>query len=181
MPFTVTKLARACSLSRTTVLYYEKIGLLGPARRSEGNYRLYSVSDLERLRQICLYRNAGLQLGDIRVVLTRVRGDAAVVLKRRLAELSAEIERLREHQRAIGRLLKDTDQLRRFPVVTKEKWVEVMRAAGFTEEDMHRWHREFEAAAPQEHQEFLEFLHIPAAEIVSIRDWSRKGAGPSAS
>jgi hypothetical protein len=38
---------------------------------------------------------------------------------------------------------------------------------------MHRWHAEFEKAAPAEHQEFLEFLHIPAAEICTIRDWSR--------
>jgi hypothetical protein len=40
---------------------------------------------------------------------------------------------------------------------------------------MHRWHREFEKSAPDEHQEFLEFLHIPAEEIKSIREWSRSG------
>jgi hypothetical protein len=54
-------------------------------------------------------------------------------------------------------------------MVTKEKWVSVMRSAGFTDEDMHRWHAVFEKAAPEEHQEFLEFLHIPPAEIQSIR------------
>lgn len=175
MPLTVTKLANACRLSRSTVLYYESIGLLKPPRRSSGNYRVYADSDLERLRQICLYRAAGLKPGDIRVVLDTTGGDAAEVLKRRLMELGGEIERLRDHQRAIARLLKDPDQLRRFPVVTKEKWVEVMRAAGFTDDDMHRWHVQFEASAPQEHQEFLEFLHIPPAEVQSIRDWSRKG------
>jgi hypothetical protein len=44
---------------------------------------------------------------------------------------------------------------------------------------MHRWHVEFERAAPAEHQEFLEFLHIPVAEIRTIRDWSARG-GPDA-
>ena len=34
---------------------------------------------------------------------------------------------------------------------------------------------EFERSAPQEHQEFLEFLHIPAAEIETIRQQSRTG------
>jgi hypothetical protein len=43
---------------------------------------------------------------------------------------------------------------------------------------LHRWHAEFEKAAPDEHQEFLEFLHIPAAEIRSIRDSSRGSTGP---
>lgn len=175
MPLTVTSLARTCGLSRTTVLYYESIGLLKPARRSAGNYRLYGDSDVARLRQICMYRAAGLELADVRSVLDRARSDAAGVLKRRLAELSGEIETLRDHQRAIARLLKDTDQLRRFSMVTKQKWVEVMRAAGFTDDDMHRWHAQFEKSAPREHQEFLEFLHIPADEVQSIREWSRKG------
>jgi hypothetical protein len=58
-------------------------------------------------------------------------------------------------------------------MVTKDKWVEVMRAAGFSEEQMRRWHMEFEKAAPAEHQEFLEFLHIPAEEVSRIRAWSR--------
>jgi len=174
MPLTVTNLARACGLSRSTVLYYEAMGLLKPARRSTGNYRLYGEKDLQRLRQICIYRGAGLKLGHIRSILDEAPSGAAGILKRRLVELSGEIERLRDHQRAIARLLKDTDQLRRFPMVTKEKWVEVMRAAGFTDDDMHRWHAQFEKSAPREHQEFLEFLHIPPEEVQSIRDWSRK-------
>jgi DNA-binding transcriptional MerR regulator len=149
---------------------------LKPARRSAGNYRLYGKNDLDRLRQICIYRGAGLKLGDIRSILEPARGDAASVLKRRLLELSDEIEKLRNHQRAIARLLKETDQLRRFPMVTKQKWVEVMRAAGFTDDDMHRWHAQFEKSAPGEHQEFLEFLHIPSDEVQTIRQWSRKTA-----
>ena len=43
----------------------------------------------------------------------------------------------------------------------------------FSEDDMRRWHMEFEKSAPSEHQEFLEFLHIPSDEITKIRDWSR--------
>jgi hypothetical protein len=58
-------------------------------------------------------------------------------------------------------------------MVTKEKWTSIMSAAGFSEEDMWRWHKEFEKSAPAEHQEFLEFLHIPAEEIASIRKRSR--------
>jgi hypothetical protein len=60
---------------------------------------------------------------------------------------------------------------------TKEKWVSIMNAAGFEEADMHRWHVEFERSAPDEHQEFLEFLHIPKEEIASIREWSRDEGG----
>lgn len=172
MPLTITKLARACGLSRTTVLYYESLGLLRAVRRSAGNYRMYSDADLARLREVCAYRASGLKLGDIRSILDRPRSEAAGVLQRRLREIAGEIEMLREHQRAIARLLGETNRLRRNRMVTKEKWVEIMRAAGFSEEQMHRWHREFEKAAPAEHQEFLEFLHIPSADLKKIREWS---------
>ena len=58
-------------------------------------------------------------------------------------------------------------------MITKEKWTQIMHDAGLTEDAMHRWHAEFEKSAPQEHQEFLKFLHIPAEEVSSIREWSR--------
>ncbi len=60
-------------------------------------------------------------------------------------------------------------------MVTKDKFVAILKAAGIKEDQMSRLHSEFEKTAPQEHQEFLEFLHIPAAEIAVIREKSRKG------
>jgi len=170
---TVTKLARRFNLSRGTLLYYESIGLLQAPGRTAGNYRAYGDKHLERLRQICEYRAAGLTLEDIRALLRKPDNDAASVLKRRLAALNGEIERLREHQRAILKLLQVKNSIWRTEMITKEKWTSIMRASGFSEDDMHRWHAEFERMAPDEHREFLEFLHIPEEEIRSIREWSR--------
>jgi hypothetical protein len=95
-------------------------------------------------------------------------------LKRRLLELDREIETLREHQNAILRLLQAGDGTWRTLDMTKEKWVSIMHAAGFKEEDMRRWHKQFEQQAPEEHQQFLEYLQIPADEIGKIRGWSRE-------
>jgi DNA-binding transcriptional MerR regulator len=131
--------------------------------------------NLRRLQQICAYRDAGLKLEDIRAILDRPEDDASSVLKRRLIEINGEIETLRNHQRAILQLLRSYDFNERTDMNTKEKWVSVMKAAGFTEADMQRWHAAFEKSAPEEHQEFLEFLHIPKEEIATIREWSRKG------
>jgi len=172
---TVSRLARHCGLSRSTVLYYESIGLLKPARRSAGNYRVYTDKDAARLRRIRLWRDTGLTLEDIRALLNQPDSDATAILKRRLEALSAEIERLRGHQLAIAALLGQSAKFRRSEVVTKDKLVSIMRTAGLTEADMHRFHAEFEKSAPQEHQEFLEFLHIPADEAKAIREASRKG------
>lgn len=174
--WTVSRLAQACGLSRTTILYYESIGLLRPAARTAANYRRYSDKDVQRLQQICAYRNAGLKLTDIAALLDRREDCAAAILQRRLVELDAEIERIRGHQRAIIQLLKGDAYLGEAGAITKERWTRVMAAAGMSEDDMWRWHAEFETSAPLEHQQFLEFLRIPGQEIAAIRQASREAA-----
>lgn len=167
----VTQLARSCGVSRGTILHYEAIGLLRKASRSGANYRCYGDDDLQRMRRICSLRNAGLKLEDIRELLDGAHDDGARVLERRFAEIDREIAVLRAHQYAIIGLLKSD---RRTEDMTKEKWVEIMKATGFSEEDMRRWHQQFEKAAPDDHQEFLEYLKIGAEEIAHIRTWSRQ-------
>ena len=174
--FTVSKLAERCGLSRSTVLYYESVGLLEPARRSASNYRRYGERDLERLKRICGYRAAGLKIEDIKAILDRPANDAVSVLNRRLIDLSGEIETLRGHQRAILKLLVNRNSFEG-EIMTKDKWVTIMRASGFTDDDMHRWHAEFERSAPEDHQEFLQYLHIAPEEIRAIREWIRGRAG----
>ena len=169
----VTQIARRCGLSRTTILYYESCGLLKPALRSAAEYRLYGAKEVERLEQIRLYRSVGMSVRDIQLMLTSPNSDAAGLLKRRLRELEQEIGELRAHQQAILRLLR-SKKIRRTDEMTKEKWVAIMKSAGFSEHDMHRWHREFERSDPEEHQQFLQYLHIPEKEIQSIREWSKK-------
>ena len=170
---TVTALAKRCGVSRSTLLHYESLGLLRRPPRTAGNYRAYGQQDVARVQQIGVYRKVGLGLAAIRSLVDRPGSDAAGILRRRLVDIDAEIERLRGHQRAILRLLQQSHSFRRHQMITKDKFVAIMRAAGFTEDEMQRWHREFEKAAPAEHQEFLEILHIPADEIARIREWSR--------
>src|SRR5512142_1065333 len=110
---TASTLAKRCGLSRSTLLYYESIGLLRRPPRTGGNYREYGERDLVRLQQIGVYRKVGLSLAAIRTVLDRPPNDAAAVLERRLTEIDGDIEMLRGHQRAILRLLKRSRAFRR--------------------------------------------------------------------
>jgi hypothetical protein len=75
---------------------------------------------------------------------------------------------LRESVRVNG-VVSKTFKHKEQNVVDKQRWVEIMRAAGFTEEEMREWHRQFEQMEPLAHQEFLESLGIPPAEISRIR------------
>ncbi|MCE9848961.1 MerR family transcriptional regulator [Aeromonas allosaccharophila] len=167
---TITRLARELGLSRTTLLYYERLGLLLPALRGENGYRRYGEAELERGRQIASFRTMGLPLEEIGTLLT-ARLESHSCLDGHLLRLDQEIAELRRQQRAI--ILYRQQTLEEIPMVDKARWVAIMQAAGMTEEMMRNWHIQFEKMEPQAHQEFLESLQIPAAEIAAIRTWSR--------
>jgi len=55
------------------------------------------------------------------------------------------------------------------PIVKRDTFVEILKAAGITDEQMATLHSQFEEKAPEDHQRFLEALGIPQSEIVKIR------------
>ena len=67
--YSISQLARACGLSRSTLLYYDRLGLLKPSGRTGSGYRYYSKAEQKRLQRIGHFRQAGLTLKQIRAVL----------------------------------------------------------------------------------------------------------------
>ena len=62
----IQEVAAETGLTTRTIRYYEELGLLKPAARSEGSYRLFDPDDLERLRFIKGLRDdAGFSLAEI--------------------------------------------------------------------------------------------------------------------
>jgi MerR family transcriptional regulator, thiopeptide resistance regulator len=171
---TIGQLARRHRLSRSTLLYYDRIGLLRPSARSVANYRRYSAADAERLAKICLYRQTGLSLREIHALLGGSSRQLAGRLEAQLAGIAAQIEALRDRQRLIVRLLGRPELLAKAGALNRARWVKLLEAAGFTDEDKHRWHAAFERTAPAEHQKFLEYLCIPEDEIREIRESSKQ-------
>ena len=66
----IQEAAAEVGLTPRSVRYYEELGLLKPAARSEGDYRLYDATDVERLRFIKGLRDdAGFSLAEIAELL----------------------------------------------------------------------------------------------------------------
>jgi DNA-binding transcriptional MerR regulator len=62
----IQEVATELGLTTRSIRYYEELGLLSPAARSQGAYRLYDASDVERLRFIKALRDdAGFSLAEI--------------------------------------------------------------------------------------------------------------------
>lgn len=101
--FTIGALARSAEVNIDTVRFYERQGLLRPAPRTAGGYRVYSETDAQRLRFIRRAKTLGFSLEDIAELLRLTEDDhdrAAVkaVAERRVADLErriAELEKMR--------------------------------------------------------------------------------------
>ncbi|WP_104401679.1 MerR family transcriptional regulator [Vibrio penaeicida] len=166
---TVTQLAREFGISRATILYYEREGLLSPANRTDNGYRWYGTKEIERLKAVTSYRSYGLPVSSIRELLDQKGKSQTQILKEHFSQLEKEIQTLRNQQKAIVTLLQEPEMLNE-QAVTKERWVQIMEATGFNKSDMVTWHQKFEEMEPSEHHKFLQSLGIDDEEIQRIRD-----------
>ena len=171
---TISKLGQKFGLSRATILYYEREGLLEPASRAANGYRWYGDKEIARMQQIVDFRSYGVSVKDIRNLLDRDSDQThEQILRRRFSQMETEIQDLRRQQHALVAILKQEPPVPQVSM-SKDRWTAIMRAAGMSDEDMHHWHCEFEAREPKAHQEFLESLNLDDEEIRRIRDWSVK-------
>lgn len=161
-------------VSRTTVLYYERKGLITPAARASNGYRQYGERELERSRAILAYRSYGIPVNEIANLLHQSQDeDRDTVLRQQFAALDLEIQKLRQQQQSIMTLLKEPELLNQ-GLLTKERWTEILKESGMDEQGMINWHKRFEQMEPLGHLKFLQSLNIDEDEIEQIRAWSRK-------
>ncbi|MBL8669998.1 MAG: MerR family transcriptional regulator [Alphaproteobacteria bacterium] len=92
--------ARLSGVNAKAIRYYESIGLLPPAERTESGYRQYSQADIERLRLIGRARRLGFSIEDVRRLVHLFgsgeggKGDVKSVVLHHVAEIDRKISEL---------------------------------------------------------------------------------------
>ena len=116
---TVGELARRLRLNPRTLRYYERIGVLPPARRSRAGYRLYGPADVERLAFIGKAKRLGLTLDEIKEILALRDADRAPcdrvsqVAEAKLAAIEEQLRALTELRGELQGLLREAQRARR--------------------------------------------------------------------
>jgi MerR family transcriptional regulator, thiopeptide resistance regulator len=171
--YSISQIGRACGLSRSTLLFYDRLGLLRCSGRTGSGYRVYSDKDLNRLTRIRQMREAGLSLKEIGSVLATGGTPGTRLLEQRMRKTAEDIVNLKNQQRLLAGMLRKVASGKRPRCVDKQMWIEMLKAAGMDASAMNRWHEEFERRSPEGHQEFLLSLGIPPSEAARIRGLSR--------
>jgi Cu(I)-responsive transcriptional regulator len=104
-------IAKRTGLPAKTIRYYESIGLIPPALRSEGNYRTYGEQDLQTLKFVQRARGLGFSVKDVSRLLTlwqdRRRASAEVrrMAQDHVGEIDRKIEELKGMRRTLTHLI----------------------------------------------------------------------------
>jgi DNA-binding transcriptional MerR regulator len=108
----IGELAERAGVSRDTVRFYEREGLLPPARRTAAQYRVYGKETADRLRFIRQAQAIGLTLDDIRELLRQHEArtpdecrQVAALLAERIAALDRKVAELKQFRRVLARSL----------------------------------------------------------------------------
>ncbi|HDS1819837.1 TPA: Cu(I)-responsive transcriptional regulator [Pseudomonas putida] len=103
--------ARRSGLSTKMIRYYESIGLLKPATRSDSGYRLYQPEDLHSLAFIKRSRDLGFSLEEVGKLLTlwqdrqRASADVKALAMQHIDALNRRIEELVSLRDTLGDLV----------------------------------------------------------------------------
>ncbi|MCV2216915.1 Cu(I)-responsive transcriptional regulator [Thauera sp. Sel9] len=94
--------ARASGVSAKMIRYYESVGLIPPAARTDSGYRAYTGSDVHMLRFIRRARDLGFAVAEIHDLLglwrdrSRKSADVKRVAQQHIADLQRRIDELRQ-------------------------------------------------------------------------------------
>lgn len=87
MHLTIGQLAKKVQLNPKTIRYYEEVGLMPRARRSENGYRMYTWEEENRLRFIKRAKLLGLSLQEAKQVVQYTTEGQCSLLEKHLLEL----------------------------------------------------------------------------------------------
>ena len=122
---TISALASKFSLSRSTLLYYDRIGLLRPSKRTPTGHRRYEQEDYERLRLICALRKVGLSLQDVIMLLDEITEPIQVreMLQKRSTEVFREMKSLEKQNLVLADMISKLKHLKSSSQMVRTIWL----------------------------------------------------------
>ncbi|WP_313801323.1 MerR family transcriptional regulator [Cytobacillus sp.] len=97
----INKVRDLTGVTVRTLRYYDEIGLIRPASKTEGGHRLYTNEEIKKLQQVQFLKKVGFTLDEIKNMLASPDWDWSKSLKRQLSYVKNEQENLKKTERAL--------------------------------------------------------------------------------
>jgi DNA-binding transcriptional MerR regulator len=176
---TVKQVSELTGVSIRTLRYYDEIGLLPPASHTEGGYRLYDDTALERLQQILLFRELEFPLKDIVRIVSSPDFDRKKALEQQIELLELKKQHLENlisfargikllGVRAVNFSAFDKSKLDEYAKRAKEQWGNTPEYKELKEKESKR--------TPEEEQQLMERFMSLFAEFSELKSGSPESA-----
>lgn len=103
----INEVSKKCDISQDTLRYYEKVGLIGPIKKSKSGIRDYSEDDINRIEFVKCMRGADMPIDNL-VKYMRLFdiGDSTIEERKKLLLLQKENleNKMRDMKKAYDRL-----------------------------------------------------------------------------
>ncbi|PFZ31617.1 MerR family transcriptional regulator [Bacillus wiedmannii] len=101
----INKVGELAGVTVRTLRYYDKIGLLKPASKTEGGHRLYTNEEIKKLQQVQFLKKVGFPLQDIKNMLDFNEWDWSDSLQNQLSYVIKEQEHLKKIELSLRELI----------------------------------------------------------------------------
>ena len=102
---TVGEISMLLGISVRALHHWDETGLVHPSRRSAAGYRLYCEADIMRIQQVLVYRQTGMSLADIKMVLDEPETDAMTHLRRQRELVQGQVSHLQQMLNSIDMVM----------------------------------------------------------------------------
>lgn len=155
--YSITEVSQKIGVARSTLLYYERLGIISPRRLAKNSYRRYSEQDVTHLIVLRQLQQAGFSLEECQQVLN---GNIdSTLIEQHLVRIKQELQQMKVTQQLLQSLYKHQTGKQMDHSASKQQ--------------LQQWHHDFEQLSADAHVQWLRQMGFSEKEIFHIRWVSR--------
>ena len=125
----INKVGELTGVTVRTLRYYDKIGLLKPASKTEGGHRLYTNEEIKKLQQVQFLKKVGFPLQEIKHMLGFNAWDWSDSLKSQLSYVINEQENLKKIELSLREMING------IAIEGEESWIAIQKIMQLSSKD----------------------------------------------
>ncbi|PHA80377.1 MerR family transcriptional regulator [Bacillus pseudomycoides] len=125
----INKVGELTGVTVRTLRYYDQIGLLKPASKTEGGHRLYTNEEIKKLQQVQFLKKVGFPLHEIKNMLASSAWDWSDSLKSQLSFVIKEQENLKKIELSLREMIHG------IAIEGEENWIAIQKIMQLSSKD----------------------------------------------
>ncbi|WP_242145405.1 MULTISPECIES: MerR family transcriptional regulator [unclassified Bacillus cereus group] len=161
----INKVGELTGVTVRTLRYYDQIGLLKPASKTEGGHRLYTNEEIKKLQQVQFLKKVGFSLHEIKNMLASSAWDWSDSLRRQLSFVIKEQENLKKIELSLREMIHG------IAIEGEENWIAIQKVMQLSSKDKEIQQYYLESVFKDREMKLWEKVPNMASENADSLEW----------